>query len=202
MVATCATAAVLAAAETTDTAVTAAASAWFCALGFGAAVSSSVVVLLSTVATEAVALGVGADVAALVSLAFGFLVLVDASGVTTSGITTSGVTISGTVTSGADSAGGSGGLALPAVPVFVWALTTTPSATVAEVVLAVEGSLPVAAGEVLASGFAGSSGADGFAVGSASLVAAPEGAELGALAELAEPVFAEPVEVSSAAAMP
>jgi hypothetical protein len=125
------------------------------------------------------------------------LVLVDASGVTTSG-----VTISGTVTSGADSAGGSGGLALPAVPVFVWALTTTPSATVAEVVLAVEGSLPVAAGEVLASGFAGSSGADGFAVGSASLVAAPEGAELGALAELAEPVFAEPVEVSSAAAMP
>jgi hypothetical protein len=130
------------------------------------------------------------------------LVLVDASGVTTSGITTSGVTISGTVTSGADSAGGSGGLALPAVPVFVWALTTTPSATVAEVVLAVEGSLPVAAGEVLASGFAGSSGADGFAVGSASLVAAPAGAELGELAELAEPVFAEPVEVSSAAAMP
>jgi hypothetical protein len=97
-------------------------------------------------------------------------------------------------------------LALPAVPVFVWALTTTPSATVAEVVLAVEGSLPVAAGVVLASGFAESSGGDGFAVGSASvpasLVAAPEDAELGALAELAEPVFAAPVEVSSAAAMP
>jgi hypothetical protein len=97
-------------------------------------------------------------------------------------------------------------LALPAVPVFVWALTTTPSATVAEVVLAVEGSLPVAAGVVLASGFAESSGVDGFAVGSASvpasLVAAPEGAELGALEELAEPEFAAPAEVSSAAAMP
>ncbi|MDT5075108.1 MAG: hypothetical protein QOH82_4428, partial [Mycobacterium sp.] len=87
-----------------------------------------------------------------------------------------------------------------------WALTTTPSATVAEVVLAVEGSLPVAAGVVLASGFAASSGADGFAVGSASvpasLVAVLEDAELGELAELAEPELAEPVEVSSAAAMP
>ncbi|MCW2519953.1 MAG: hypothetical protein JWR46_2572, partial [Mycobacterium sp.] len=88
----------------------------------------------------------------------------------------------------------------------VWALTTTPSATVAEVVLAVEGSLPVTAGVVLASGFAESPGADGFAVGSASvpasLVSALEGAELGALAELAEPEFAALAEVSSAAAMP
>jgi hypothetical protein len=181
--------------------MTAAASTWFCAFGFGAAVSSPVVVLVSTVATEAVALGVVPGVAALVSLAFGFLVGVGASVVDASGVTTSG-----TVTSGSDSTGGCGGLGLPAVPVFVWALTTTPSATVAEVVLAVEGSLAVAAGVVLASGFAESPAVDGFAVGSASvpapLVAAPEGAELGELAELAEPEFAAPVEVSSAAAMP